>query len=205
MLWLGGHHRDVRRQAVRAQHLRYVGAAGEHDLVIVVIAHRETKRSRVAGQGQALGLLRRDQQGDDFHHCRLVFLLLDFLRDREHLDVLQDYLGELPFRTFTAVDRDQHVDPGMRQNEARDIADFVNRNRHRAHPKRDQQRHHPGGLVTGEQLGLDDRLVGHQRVLNVAADDLLGVRVGTLGHTVGGPACHLDLTQLDPAAERKIH
>jgi len=43
-------------------------------------------------QRQALGLLWRHQQRDDLHDFRLVFLLLDFLRHREHFDVLQNHL-----------------------------------------------------------------------------------------------------------------
>ncbi len=45
-------------------------------------------------QRQALGLLRGYQQRDDFHDFRLVLLLLDFLRNRQYFDVLQNYFRE---------------------------------------------------------------------------------------------------------------
>ncbi len=156
-------------------------------------------------QRQALGLLRRHQQRDDLHDFRLVFLLLDFLRHREHFDVLQNHLRKRLVACPFTLGRDQHVHSGMRQYEARDIADLIHRHRHRAHPERNQQRHYACRLVPGEQLGLHDRLVGYQRVLYVAANDLFGIGVRPIWKTVGRPSRRLYFPYLDLGAERKVH
>src|ERR1019366_2805136 len=52
--------------------------------------------------------------------------------------------------------------------------------------------------------GPHHRLVGYQRVLHVAADDLFGIGVRAIRDTVSRPARHLCFAQLDFCAERKI-
>ena len=49
-----------------------------------------------------------------------------------------------------AGDGDQDVDVGMRRDEARDIGNLVDGDRHRAHPGGDEQGHHAGSLLTHE-------------------------------------------------------
>ena len=76
------------------QQLIDISTAGQHDLVVGVVAHRKMEHSFARRQRQPFGILRGDQHRHHLDQFGLVLFLFDFLRDREDLDVLQDDLGE---------------------------------------------------------------------------------------------------------------
>src|SRR5580698_1734143 len=135
------------------------------------------------------------------HDLGLVADLLNILRDRQHLDVLEHDFRQ---RTVVAGYRYQDVNVSMRQDEARDVAHFIYWHRKRAHPGRDQQRQHSGILVAGEQPVGNDRLVLDEAGLGVFPDYSGGIGERTGRQRVARPAHGLDRILVDLAADTEF-